>query len=130
MVAFIGDAKVPVIDYGQPVPPPVPAPIAAAPQTPTIITDSIYDSFTNKYWASTATLDPVTGKITIVINSGSGRVVYSSTAADVQASIQQDRTDAGVQDAANQKFYDDLLAVIAAQINRLKATSNNQVNTI
>jgi hypothetical protein len=130
VVAFIGDAKVPVIDYGQPVPPPVPAPIAEAPQTPTTITDSIFDSFTNKYWASTATFYPVSGTINIVINSGSGAVVYSGLAPEVQARIQQDRKADIVQDAANQKFYDDLLAVIAAQVNRLLATSNNQVNTV
>jgi hypothetical protein len=130
VVAFIGDAKVPVIDYGQPVPPPVPTPIAEAPQTPTTITDSIFDSFTNKYWASTATFYPVSGTINIIINSGSGAVVYSGLAPEVQARIQQDRKADIVQDAANQKFYDDLLAVIAAQINRLKATSNNQVNTV
>jgi hypothetical protein len=130
VVAFIGDAKVPVIDYGQPVPPPVPAPIAAAPQTPTTITDSIFDSFTNKYWASTATFYPVSGTINIIINSGSGAVVYSGLAPEVQARIQQDRKADIVQDAANQKFYDDLLAVIAAQINRLMATSDNQVNTV
>jgi hypothetical protein len=130
VAAFIGTAKVPKINYGQPVEPPVPAPIADAPQTPTTITDSIFDSFTNKYWASTATFYPVSGTINIIINSGSGAVVYSGLAPEVQARIQQDRKADIVQDAANQKFYDDLLAVIAAQINRLKATANTQVNTV